>query len=158
MREVGEILDALEAAGRLENALITFTSDHGDCLGDHGLSQKWAPYDEVTRVPLIISAQQRFDGGRNVDELVQLFDLGPTILECAGVEPDVSFEAESLNLALEGKPFEGRTHVYCEQGKDVNFTGAEYLTMVRSRSHKLVHFAGKEFGQLFDLDADPKES
>ncbi|KFB11454.1 sulfatase family protein [Nitratireductor basaltis] len=156
-REVGEILNALEAAGRLGNAIIIFTSDHGDCLGDHGLSQKWAPYEEVTRVPLIISAPQRFEGGRDVDELVQLFDLGPTILEWAGIEPDESFEAESLNPALEGKPFEGRTHVYCEQGKDVNLTGAEYLTMVRSRSHKLVHFAGKEFGQLFDLDADPKE-
>ena len=76
-RQVGEILDAIEARGRMENTIVVFTSDHGDCLGDHGLSQKWAPYEEVTRVPLIVCAPQRFGGGREVDALVQLFDLGP---------------------------------------------------------------------------------
>jgi len=156
-REVGEILDALEKRGRMDNTIVIFTSDHGDCLGDHGLSQKWAPYDEVTRVPLIISAPKRFTGGRSVDQMVQLFDLGPTILEWAGVTPDSSFEAVSLNPALEGDDFEGRTHVFCEQGGDVNLTGANFLTMVRSETHKLVHFRGMDGGQLFDLVADPKE-
>lgn len=156
-REVGEILDTLEEAGRLENAVIIFTSDHGDCLGDHGLIQKWAPYEEVTRVPLIISAPQRFSGGRRIDALVQLFDLGPTILELAGAPLDESFEAMSLNPALEGSEFAGRDYVFCEQGRDGNFTGADYLTMIRSRTHKLVSFADKPYGQLFDLEADPHE-
>lgn len=156
-REVGEILDALEEAGRLDNAIIIFTSDHGDCLGDHGLSQKWAPYEEVTRVPLIISAPQRFQGGRTVDKMVQLFDLGPTILEWAGAPLEDSYEAVSLNPALDGGNFNGRDYVFCEQGGDVNLTGAEYLTMIRSRTHKLVHFAGQTYGQLFDLRKDPHE-
>jgi arylsulfatase len=156
-REVGAILDALEARGRMDNTIIVFTSDHGDCLGDHGLSQKWAPYEEVTRVPLIVCAPKWFKGGRQVDELVQLFDLGPTILEWAGVTPDASFEARSLNPALEGDVFAGRSHVFCEQGGDVNLTGADLLTMVRSKTHKLVHFHGQEGGQLFDLVSDPKE-
>lgn len=156
-REVGDILDGLEARGKLDNTIIIFTSDHGDCLGDHGLSQKWSAYDEVTRVPLIISAPERFQEGRNVDELVQLFDLGPTILEWAGVTPDSSFEAESLNPALEGGDFPGRSHVYCEQGGDVNLTGIEFFTMVRSHTHKLVHFQGQNYGQLFDLEEDPNE-
>ncbi|MDF0595260.1 sulfatase [Psychromarinibacter halotolerans] len=157
-REVGAIMDTLEARGNLDNTIVIFTSDHGDCLGDHGLIQKWAPYDEVTRVPLIVSAPGWFEGGRSVDALVQFFDLGPTILEWAGVTPDATFEAQSLNPALEGAPFEGRSHVFCEQGGDVNLTGAEYLTMVRSRTHKLVHFKGMEQGQLFDLQADPRET
>jgi len=156
-REVGDILDGLEARGNLENTIIIFTSDHGDCLGDHGLSQKWSAYEEVTRVPLIISAPKHFSGGRDVDALVQLFDLGPTILEWAGVTPDKSFEAESLNPALKGEEFAGRSHVYCEQGGDVNLTGTKFFTMVRSHTHKLVHFQGHDYGQLFDLEADPKE-
>lgn len=40
---------------------------------------------------------------------------------------------------------------------DVNMTGAAYLTMVRSETHKLVHFRGSDEGQLFDLIADPGE-
>lgn len=155
--QVGQILDTLEARGRMENTIIVFTSDHGDCLGDHGLIQKWAPYEQVTRVPLTICAPQRFRGGRQVDALVQLFDLGPTILEWAGVEPDPTFEAISLNPALEGGDFAGRAHVFCEQGGDVNLTGASFLTMVRSPTHKLVHYQGQPWGQLFDLEADPGE-
>lgn len=157
-REVGEILETLERRGRMDNTVIIFTSDHGDCLGDHGLIQKWAPYEEVTRVPLIVSAPGRFAGGGQVDAMVQLFDLGPTILEWAGVTPDRSLEAVSLNPALNGEAFEGRSHVFCEQGGDVNLTGAKFLTMVRSSTHKLVHFMGQEYGQLFDLTSEAGEA
>lgn len=157
-RMIGEILESLERRGRMDNTIIIFTSDHGDCLGDHGLIQKWAPYEEVTRVPLIVSAPGRFAGGKQVDAMVQLFDLGPTILEWAGVTPDRSFEAVSLNPALDGDSFAGRSHVFCEQGGDVNLTGAEFLTMVRSSTHKLVHFMGQEYGQLFDLTSKAGET
>ena len=156
--QVGRILDSLEARGNLDNTIVIFTSDHGDNLGDHGLIQKWAPYEEVTRVPLIIAAPGRFAGGRDVDALVQLFDLGPTILEWAGVAPDPTYEAISLNPALDGKDFAGRDHVFCEQAGDVNMTGASYLTMVRSKTHKLVHFRGSDEGQLFDLKSAEGET
>ena len=48
------MLKALESRGYLEDAVVIFTSDHGDSLGDHGLIQKWSMYDCVTRVPLLI--------------------------------------------------------------------------------------------------------
>ena len=62
--KVGEIMDALENNGYLENSIIIFTSDHGDCLTDHGHSQKWTMYEQVTRVPLIVWAPNRFTGGK----------------------------------------------------------------------------------------------
>ena len=155
--EVGRILEALERRGRLDNTIVIFTSDHGDCLGDHGLIQKWAPYDAVTRVPMIVWSPGRIAPGR-VDQLVQLFDIAPTIFEWAGASPCESFEARSLMPALMNQPFNGRNHVFCEQGGDVNLTGSELLTMVRSNSHKLVHFQGQTYGQLFDLVNDPGET
>ena len=39
--KVGEILGRLEARRYLENSVVVFTSDHGNCLTDHGHSQKW---------------------------------------------------------------------------------------------------------------------
>ncbi|MCJ7739301.1 MAG: sulfatase-like hydrolase/transferase, partial [Anaerolineae bacterium] len=48
--QIGEILGELDRQGYLDNAVVIFTSDHGDCLGDHGHSQKWTMYDTVTRV------------------------------------------------------------------------------------------------------------
>lgn len=156
--KVGELLGSLKERGYLDDAVVIFTSDHGECLGDHGLSQKWSMYDVVTRVPTIAwSTANRFPGGRRVDGLCQWFDLGPTILELAGIVPPATFEVRSLLPALEGKPWASRTNVFCEQGGDVALSGTEFITGVRDERWKLVHFKGSEDGQLFDLRADPDE-
>lgn len=154
---VGDIMQALERNDYMDDTVVIFTSDHGDCLGDHGLSQKWSMYDVVTRVPLIVWAPQRFRGDRTVDDLVQLFDLGPTILELAGVTPAADMEAQSLLPALTETDFTPREHVFCEQTGDMVMTGADFITMVREKRWKLVHLLGCDEGQLFDLESDPDE-
>ena len=116
--QVGALMDALERNGYAENCVVIFTSDHGDCLGDHGHIQKWTMYDAITRVPCIVWSPNRFAGGRRVDDLVQWFDLGPTILELAGCEPDPNMEARSLLPALEGGRPPEREYVFTEQGRD----------------------------------------
>jgi len=93
-----------------------------------------------------------------VEELCQLFDLGPTVLELAGVEPDETMAAESLVPALDGdEDWEGREAVYAEHSRDGTLRGTDFMTMVRTEDWKLVHFVDHEEGQLFDLDADPEE-
>ena len=155
--KVGQIMEALEKQGYLENAVVIFTSDHGDCLTDHGHSQKWTMYDQITRIPLIVSSPGRFDAGRAIDGLCQQMDLGPALLELAGAEvPDI-LEAESLLPALENKEWAGRDYVFAEQARDGILTDTEFMTMVRSKEWKLVHFLDEEFGQLFNLIEDPDE-
>ena len=155
--KVGQIMEALESNGYLENSIVIFTSDHGDCLTDHGHSQKWTMYDLITRVPLIVWAPERFGGPRKIKSLCQQMDLGPTILELAGVTPDPSLEAVSMLPALHGEEWEGRDYVYAEQARDGILTDAEFMTMVRDHKWKLVHFLDEEDGQLFDLANDPDE-
>jgi arylsulfatase len=155
--KIGQILESLNDQGYLDDAVVIFMSDHGDCLTDHGHSQKWNNYEQTVRVPLIVWAPGRVAADRRVDELVQLFDLGPTILDYAGVPVPASFEASSLKPALDGEPFAGRPFVCCEQGRDANQNRAELITMLRTEDWKLVHFLGEPDGQLFDLRADPGE-
>lgn len=154
--QVQQILDALAAKGYLDNAVVIFTSDHGDCLGDHGHSQKWTMYDAVTRVPLLITGSGRFAAGR-VDALCQQMDLGPMILELADIEPPKSLEAVSLLPALRDHAWNGRPHAFAEQARDGILQTTDFMTMVRTRDWKLVHFLDEPFGQLFDLTADPDE-
>lgn len=154
---VGDILEALRIKGYLDNSVVIFASDHGDCMGEHGLIQKWAMYDCVTRSPLIMWSPKRFGAPRRIDDLCQLFDVGPTVLELAGCEVPSNFEAQSLLPALTGGAWTPREHVFCEQAGDTNLTGAEFITMIRSRSWKLVHYKGESYGQLFDLENDPGE-
>ena len=154
--KVGEIMAALEAQGYLENSVVVFTSDHGDCLTDHGHSQKWTMYDQITRVPMTVWSPGRFKA-QHVMPMVQQMDIGPTILELAGVEVPDSLEAVSVLPALEGREFAGRDYVYAEQARDGILTGTKFMTMVRSERWKIVHFLDEPDGQLFDLENDPDE-
>lgn len=155
--QVGQILAALEAKGYLANSVVIFTSDHGDCLGDHGHSQKWTMYDAVTRVPLIVWAPARFGGGRHVAGLCQQMDLGPMILDLAGVAVPPSVEALSLLPAMAKAAWPGRDYVFAEQVQDGILQTTKFMTMVRGLDWKLVHFLDEPFGQLFHLGSDPDE-
>ena len=147
----------LERKGYLDNSIIVFTSDHGDCLGDHGHSQKWTMYEQITRVPMIVWAPGRVAQGHQVDSLTQQMDIVPALLNYGGIETPEMFECISAQSALEGKDLENREYAYCEQSRDGILQDTEFMTMVRSKDWKLVHFLGEDFGQLFDLDNDPGE-
>ena len=49
---VAGILDELKEQGLYDDALIIFTSDHGEMLGSHALFQKMCMYEESVRIPL----------------------------------------------------------------------------------------------------------
>jgi arylsulfatase len=155
--KVGQILQCLEDRGYLEDAVVIFTSDHGDALGEHGHSQKWSMYESVTRVPLVVWSPACFRGGRTVEALCQLIDVGPAILELAGVALPEPMEARSLLPVLQDQAWDARTYVFAEHGRDGILQEAQFVTMVRDRDWKLVHFLDETFGQLFDLRNDPTE-
>lgn len=155
--QVGEILAALERRGSLENTAIIFTTDHGDCLNDHGHSQKWTMYEQSVRVPAVITCPGRVTEGRRISGLSSLFDLGPTILEFAGIVPPEWMQARSLVPCLSGHDAPLRERIFAEHANDMILEHAQFMTMVRETRWKLVHLLDDDEGQLFDLDADPKE-
>ena len=82
--KLGEILDALQERGWLENSLLIFCSDHGEMLGDHGLAYKWLMYDPIVHIPLMIRTPKSVHQPGETRDLVSLMDLGPTILRRCG--------------------------------------------------------------------------
>lgn len=150
--QIGRVLDALESRGWLEDSLLIFCSDHGELLGDHGLAYKWLMYDPIVHVPLIIRQPGAGSGPSEVTEevtdLVSLIDLGPTILQAAGVDVPTYLEGQSLLPYLHGEPIQPRSHVFCEDN---------YQIMMRGREHKLVYYTGQAQGELYDLTIDPHE-
>lgn len=154
--QVGEIMKTLDERGYLDNAVVIFTSDHGDALGDHGHIQKWTMYDCSVRVPLIMWSRNRFGAKRN-DSLVQLMDIAPTILEAANIAVPKQFEAKSLWPVLDGKSESIRTEVYSELARDHIQTGAEYIVMKRDAKWKIVYYLGESSGELYDMENDPEE-
>jgi arylsulfatase len=154
--KVGEIMRTLDERGYLENAIVIFTSDHGDALGDHGHIQKWTMYEASVKVPLIVWSKHGSTPRKN-DSLVQWMDIAPTILEAAGVAPPESFEAKSLWPILEGQANQIRTEAWSELARDHIQTGAEYMVMRRDERWKIVYYLGETYGELYDLQQDPGE-
>lgn len=146
--QIGRVLAALEKRGWLEHSLVIFCSDHGEMLGDHGLAYKWLMYDPIVHVPLMIRFPASVNRPGETTDLVSLMDLGPTILEAAGVDVPTYLEGRSLMPYLKGDHVVPREFVFCEDN---------YQIMMRSKTHKLVYYIGQEEGELYDLASDPGE-
>lgn len=88
-RWLGELFDALEKMGRMDDTLIIFTSDQGEPLGEHGYVRRFRPwlYEELIHTPLIVRMPGAKYGGARHQALAQTVDLLPTLLEYFGVRP-----------------------------------------------------------------------
>lgn len=94
--QIGRLIREMDKLGILEDAIIVFTSDHGDLLGEHGLFQKGTFHQESTRVPYIISWRGRLPEGKTVDGLTDHIDFGPTLLNLAGIEIPRHYEGAPI--------------------------------------------------------------
>ncbi len=122
-RELGELLERLEAAGELDNTIVVMTGDHGMPFP----RSKSNVYDSGARVPLAIRWPPRVPGNRRVTDFVSLTDLAPTFLEAAGVAVPAEMTGRSLVPLLasggSGRVEEARDHIIF--GKERHVPGQE---------------------------------
>lgn len=116
---LGQVLDTLDQTGLADETAVFFLSDHGDWAGDYGLVEKWpsAVDDTMTRVPFVA----RIPGGASghvVNEVTELFDLGATILDLAGIEAQHVHFAESLVPQLNGAAGDPNRAAFTDGGYD----------------------------------------
>ncbi|GAB3830721.1 alkaline phosphatase family protein [Dactylosporangium cerinum] len=97
--EVESIRRQLEARGELENTLVILMSDNGKFWGEHGLQEKFMPYLQAERVPLLMSWPGRLDRGDD-PRLAANLDITPTVLAAAGLTP--SYQVDGRNLLVPG--------------------------------------------------------
>ncbi len=118
---LGLLNQALEESGLMEDTTIILASDHGDWHGTRQLVEKWpnAMDDEIVRVPLIIKTPGGAKG-HLVKEQAALFDIMPTVLELAGIEPEHTHFARSLVPQLKGAAGDPERAVFCEGGYDLH--------------------------------------
>lgn len=93
--QVGKVLDALESSRYSENTIVVLWSDHGYRLGEKGTFAKHALWEEATKVPLVF-AGPNIEGGRVVDQPVELLSIYPTLVEWCGLPAYGRNEGKSL--------------------------------------------------------------
>ncbi len=147
--KIGEILAVLEATR--QEAIVIFTSDHGDMLGERGLWFKMNFFEGAARVPLMIAAPQMAPG--LVETPVSTLDVTPTLAALAGIDL-----AEVLPWT------DGANLVPVAQGASRGPVAMEYaaegsvapLVCLRDGAWKYIRCAADP-DMLFDVRNDPGE-
>jgi len=166
--ELGRLMEGLEDAGILDDAVVVLTSDHGEAMDRH--SEYWnhgyTTYHESTRVPLIIRLPVGHPGGRRIDALVSNIDVMPTLLELFSVTQPMGVEGISFAGALsEGEFTPIRDVAYSEATKpfgerhegDPVWKNARKMRSIETKRWKLVQQPLTFTSEFFDLMADPDE-
>ena len=101
-QDIGAFLDQLENDGLMENTIIFYYGDHGGVLP----RSKGYIYESGIHVPLIVYIPEKWKDlapalpGSRIEGFTQFIDLGPTVLNLAGIETP---------KGMDGKPFLGET-------------------------------------------------
>ncbi len=153
--EMGRVLDEIRKS--CPDALVIYTSDHGDMLGNHRLQMKNAvAYKEIANIPLLIK------GGAQgvVDAPASHVDLTPTILDYMGVPVPTLLEGKSMLPQLKNAQAKINDFVFTEFTRyEVDHDGFGGLQPMRAATDgrwKLVlHLTDTD--ELYDMHTDPAE-
>ncbi len=162
---IREALDHARSLGLLRDALVVFTADHGESLGEHGyyFGHGRRPYNAGAHVPLFFWYPPGIEGGRRIDAPVELVDLYPTLLEwVAPAQPIPGLEGHSLLPVLRREAAAAPDELAFSQAG-----GGSPLTHYRSVQDarwKLIYHPPlsqhdrPELFELYRLDDDPGET
>jgi arylsulfatase A-like enzyme len=76
--------------------LAVFTSDNGLAWGEHGWTGKRVPYTSSIGIPLSVRWPGRFPQGAVDIRIAANIDIGPTIFQAVGIEPELPVDGRSL--------------------------------------------------------------
>ena len=157
---IGEILAELEAAGKLDNTIIIFNSDHGDYMGAFNLLLKGPfAHDSVNRVPFIW-ADPTNQGPKTTDGLAASVDIAATILDRVGVATYFGMQGRSFLSQLTGEG-PSRDYALIEHEENKVYPGLPERPNMRhlvTESHRLTVYKGLDWGELYDRRNDPDET
>ncbi|MBT5713392.1 sulfatase-like hydrolase/transferase, partial [Candidatus Poribacteria bacterium] len=146
---------ALDDLNLANDTLIVFTSDHGELLGDHGLWMKGPfHYEQLVRVPAVCRWPAEIAGGNAVEGLFSLADITPTCLSAAGVDIPADMDGVDALPLLTGQAATVRDAALVET---VDNPDTLRLKTVVTADRKLTWYAGQPYGELYDLERDPRE-
>jgi arylsulfatase len=152
--QVNRFVERLAEFGLRDNTYLLFTSDHGEMLCDHNLFRKAYPYEGSANVPMLLVGPggSGIGAGGVVDAPVELRDVMPTLLDCAGLPVPEAVEGRSFLRLARGEAMPWREHLHGEH--TVLGMSMQWIT---DGHWKYVWFSGDGREQLFDLQSDPQE-
>jgi uncharacterized sulfatase len=157
--EMGRVLEAVDR--QAPDALVIYTTDHGEFLLEHGLDTKGAAmYDEITNVPMIIRWPGRVEPGSVHSHPVSHVDIVPTIIDAMGLAVSPRIQGRSLLPALADPSLRINDAVFMEFNRfNLCISGGGGFQPIRAcfdgRYKLVVNLLSSD--ELYDLAEDPQE-
>jgi len=151
-RGVGQIIQALKAAGVIDNTVLLFFSDNGPEFGSSGelRGKKFLEFDGGVRSPAILSWPAKLKGGQVISQLMGFVDVMPTMLDIAGQKSSADFDGMSMLPVLTGEEKSIDRNFYLGRGAAVT-TEWKYIEQGHNPKMKLTE------NQLFKITSDVSE-
>ncbi len=165
-REVAALVSHVASLPISNRTLVILTSDHGEEFGEHGkLAHGETLHTQALRVPLGFYWPAALRP-REVDAPVQLLDVGPTVLELAGIAPPAGIDGKSLAGWLSGERVDAARPAYAElwtASGECELLGLQPdceldRLAVQTESFKLITSAKPPFERLYHTRSDPAET
>ena len=129
-KQAGAILEQLEQDGLNDRTVVFFWSDHGRGLPR---CKRW-PYDSGLHVPLIIRWPGKIKPGSVCDDLVNLIDLAPTLLDLAGLHVPSYMQGRVLLGDRKDKP---REYVFGGRNR-MDLGSNDYIRTARDKRYRYI--------------------
>jgi arylsulfatase A-like enzyme len=168
---INEVKETLQEAGEWEDTMFIVTSAHGENIGDHGLmDHQYALYDTLLHVPLFIHGGP-FEND-DIDDLIQLVDLPPTILDTLDIEaPEFRKQMQGTSFhpdATESREFAVAEYMAPQPSMDALTKRVgnlpdhvqkynRSLRAIRTDQHKYIRGSDGST-ELYDVQSDPGET
>lgn len=149
-----------------ENCLVIITSDHGEGFYEHKfLNHGGYAYDELLKIPLFMVELGNRYAVKSSNELVQLIDIAPTILDYFGIRASDLFQGVSLMPILRGKSLNRENFIisesYRKNGRFIREKEKGFrIFSIRTQKWKYILNEEENKEYLFNLveDSDEKEN
>jgi len=143
---VDDMLNRLDAQGKLDNTVVVFMSDNGYLWGEHRLDSKNKPYDEAMRIPMAIRYPPLTASRGDVQRIVANIDIAPTFYDLAGLPMPSPMDGRSLVPLLQGTT-QWRTDLLLE-GWEFPFNAVQ--------TGRYIYIENPDnIDELYDLKLDP---
>ncbi|MFT4540157.1 MAG: arylsulfatase A-like enzyme [Planctomycetota bacterium] len=155
---VGRVLAKLQKRKQLQHTIVIFTSDNGQLLGEHGMTQKGVSYEPSIRVPLAVRYPAKIAAGTRLTSLVLNVDLAPSLLELCDL-PALTHAQGASWVPLLSDPKADWRDRFLYMAPKVGTTSGPIERAVISKRWKYIIFRdGPRLEELLiDLKADPDE-
>lgn len=155
---IGEILDYVEEKGLFENTTVIYMGDNGFSFGEHGLIDKRQAYEESMRVPMLAMGAAVNGDVKEISENIQNIDIGATVMDMAGLQPNSQFDGTSFLPLLKGDSIAWRDTIYYEYFWERPFPQTPTVHAVRTAQYKYIRYHGIwDVNELYDIKNDPLE-